>query len=262
MKPKAVFTSGGFVAVPTILAAKIRKIPIIAYESDSVAGISNKIAFRYAKIICLGYKEAVKKPKKKQEVVHTGTPIRSVLLKPNHEKTPEYLDRITKPILFFMGGSQGAKFLNDFVEKYAHELTKNFFIIHQHGPTHNPLTISDNYIGYSFIREELPFIYEKAGIVISRAGSVIAELASFKKSSILVPIPESANNHQYHNAKTLAKAQAAILVQQSSGHEFLYKKILELEDNDGLRKVLSNNIYKFYKPDAAKHIAKLIRKNI
>lgn len=257
LKPAILFTSGGYVAVPNILAAHWLKIPIIAYESDSVTGISNKIAFRYASTICLGYKDAYSTKK----IVHTGTPIRDSLLK-TKSSCPDYLKDISSPILFFLGGSQGAQFINDFVEEHIAELTKTFFVIHQHGPNNDSLPQTHNYKGYSFVHEELSYIYQQAELVVSRAGSVITELAAFKKPCILVPIPKSANNHQYHNARTLEKVQAAVLVQQSSGNDFLLDKIMELHRNEGLRKVLSENIFQFYHPDAAKKIAKIILQNL
>lgn len=248
-------------ALPVTIAAKLRGITIIVHESDIIPGLANKIAFPFATQICTSYEATTSHLKKHaSKVSYTGNPLRSELFKKS--APPTWLSNIKKPILLFLGGSQGAAFINQFVTEYGEELQKTFFIVQQYGPTNKPAHLKNSYKAFPFIKEELPALYDAAEIVVSRSGSILFELAAFKKPSVIIPLPTSANNHQYYNAKLFADAQAASLVQQNSGFGFLRDTILKLHENKGLREVLSKNINQFYKPQAVRSITDIIVKNL
>lgn len=220
-KPDIVFAKGGYVSVPVVLAARLLKIPIWIHESDRTPGLSTKITARFAKEIWLSFEESKSYFKKyKSANIHVvGNPIRKKLL----TGSPEIGFKLTglnpaKPVLLVIGGSTGAQFLNQFVQKNLKELLKVTQIVHITGAQKKAALVADTkgYFACEYLNEDLAHVYAMTTLALSRAGSGgIFELLALHKPMILVPLPKSASRgDQIENAEVFAKNGWAITVDQ------------------------------------------------
>ena len=205
-KPAVVFSKGGFVSVPVVLAAKHLHIPAIIHESDMTPGLANKLAMGGATKICCNFPETLKYLPEGKAVL-TGCPIRRELLEGDREKALSFTGLPgTKPILLIIGGSLGSVFVNKAVRGALNELLKDFEIIHLcgRGNLDDSLTGKTGYVQYEFISDELPDLFAAADMVISRAGAnAICELLALHKPNILVPLSLNASRgDQILNARS------------------------------------------------------------
>ena len=205
-KPAVVFSKGGFVSVPVVLAAKHLHIPAIIHESDMTPGLANKLAMGGATKICCNFPETLKYLPEGKAVL-TGCPIRRELLEGDREKALSFTGLPgTKPILLIIGGSLGSVFVNKAVRGALDELLKGFEIIHLcgRGNLDESLTGKTGYVQYEFISDELPDLFAAADMVISRAGAnAICELLALHKPNILVPLSLNASRgDQILNARS------------------------------------------------------------
>lgn len=195
-KPDIVFSKGGFVSVPVVIAAHFNKVPVIAHESDITPGLANKICVPYCDKICVTFPEALDKINS-QKAVLTGTPIREELLNGSRLKGLRFCNfQSDKPVLMAVGGSLGAKSINDSIRKNLKYLTQKFNIINICGKGNIDESLSDNpsYRQFEYVNEELPDLMAAADIVISRAGAnFIFELLALCKPNLLVPLPANAS---------------------------------------------------------------------
>lgn len=221
VKPKIIFSKGGFVALPVTIGARIKHVPVVLHESDFTPGLANKIAMRFCKKVCVSFEDTLKyiSPDKG---VYTGSPIRDDLLTGSAEKAAEYLDlpanRQGKPTVLVMGGSLGSLFINETLRDSLDTLLKKYNIIHICGKGHIDQAFSSKkgYMQYEYINEQLKDVFALADIVVSRAGAnSIFELASLCKPNILIPLPLSASRgDQILNAKNFAKRGFSIMLMQ------------------------------------------------
>ena len=226
IKPDVVFSKGGFVSVPVVLAARLRRIPAVLHESDMTPGLANRIAMRGAKKICCNFPETLSKLPADKGVV-TGTPIRQSLYNGSREKglslcgfSPEDQNKQT---LLVMGGSQGSVFINTAVREALPELQKSFRIIHLCGKGKKDEALSDrskypDYVQYEYIDKELPDIMAAADIVISRSGAnAICELLALSKPAILIPLALNASRgDQILNARSFEKQGFSYLLEEEN----------------------------------------------
>lgn len=228
--PDLIFSKGGYGSFPAVVAGWCLGIPIIMHESDVAPGLANKILSRFSQTVFVSFplKETEYFPF--QKMIFTGNPIRSDLLKINKEIAQKELSIVsTKPIILILGGSQGSFRINSLIFQILPQLIKKFEIIHQTGyadferaqeniATFIPKELQNHCHLYPFLNE----LQLKSGLclaecVISRAGAgIIFEIAAFKKPSILIPLPESAQNHQVKNAYAYAKSGAGIVIEESN----------------------------------------------
>ncbi len=190
-KPDVVFSKGGFVAVPVVLAAGHYHIPVIIHESDMTPGLANKICMRTAKKICCNFPETVKLLPADKAVL-TGTPIRRELLNGSRDAGFAFTGLSDdKPILLMMGGSTGSRAVNAGLRSALPQLLKEFHVIHLCGKGNLDSTLAQpGYIQYEYISDELKDLFAISDIVLSRAGAnAICELLALKKPNILVPLP-------------------------------------------------------------------------
>lgn len=214
-KPDIVFSKGGFVSVPVVVAASYLHIPVIIHESDMTPGLANKISMRYASKICCNFPETVRYLPQDKAVL-TGTPIRAALFDGSKAKGLSYTKLSDdKPILLVIGGSLGAVAINDAVRSALPDLLSTFNIIHLCGKGHLDLSLNNTkgYAQFEYISEQMPDIFAMTDIVISRAGAnAIAELLALKKPNILIPLPATqSRGDQILNAKSFV----------SSGYSYL-----------------------------------------
>ena len=204
-KPCLIFCKGGFVSWPVAAAGAMTHTTVILHESDMTPGLSNKLCVPFAKRVLTTFQDTVSYlPKDK--ALYTGTPIRASLTKGSREKGFELtgLDPDGKPVLMVIGGSSGAKALNDAVKDNLDTLLESFQIIHLYGSKNAfEAPKEEGYFSLAYASSELPDLYACADLALSRAGSnVINELLLLKIPALLVPLPLSVSRgDQILNAK-------------------------------------------------------------
>lgn len=235
VKPDILFSKGGFVAVPPVLAAFFCRVPIIIHESDYSPGLATKISSKVAKIICLTFEDTARYLPKKM-TVPTGTPIRKRLQHGEKEKGYAFTGFTDKkPVILVMGGSQGSKAINQALLQVLPELTKEYQIIHLvgKGNADNMPIEQEGYRCYEFLSEELADAFAITDFVISRAGSnAIFEFLALKKPMLLIPLPLSASRgDQILNAEYFAKkGYALVLPQEEISADRLLEAVKEIRD--------------------------------
>lgn len=207
-KPDLVFSKGGFVSVPVIIAAKSLKIPSIVHESDVTPGLANKISMKFANKMYTTFEETLKYvPKEKSDYI--GAIIREDLREGSKEEGYQltgFNDQL--PVLLIMGGSLGSKALNKAIRDNLDYLTKKYQIIHLTGKGHVDQNIKNaNYVQYEFVSNELMHFYAITDTVISRAGAnAIYEFATLKLPMLLIPLGlDQSRGDQIDNAKIFEK---------------------------------------------------------
>lgn len=230
LKPDLVFSKGGFVSVPVVMAAK-GKCPILCHESDYTPGLANRIASKYADKILVTFEDTLESAGKKG--VHTGTPIRQELFKGNRMNGFKFLGFTNeKPIILVMGGSLGAAALNDAVRSSLKELTSRYNIVHLCGKGKlDPNSNAPGYRQYEYIGRELPDLLASTDLIISRAGAnALFEFLALNKPNILVPLPKGASRgDQILNAEyARKKGYSIVLPQEELTPERLISDIDEL----------------------------------
>ena len=236
LKPDVVFSKGGFVTVPVVLAAKKRKIPAIIHESDMTPGLANKLCLSSATKICCNFPETVSTLPADKAVL-TGTPIRQELLHGDKEAARNFCDFSSdKPVLLVIGGSLGAASVNENVRKILPELLKEFQVIHLcgKGKTDSSLEHTAGYVQYEYIKEELPDLFALADIVISRAGAnAICELNALAKPNLLIPLSANASRgDQILNARSFERQGYSMVLEE--------EEITESVLMDSIRKLYEN----------------------
>lgn len=196
LNPDILFSKGGFVTVPVVLAAKSLKIPVIIHESDITPGLANKIAIPSAKKVCSNFPETMKYLPKEKAVL-TGTPIRSELFSGNKIKGLDFCNfTANKPAIMIIGGSTGSKVINDVVRGMLPTLLRDYQIIHicGKGNLDSELTNINGYVQYEYLKKELSDLFAASSLVISRAGAnAICELLALRIPHILIPLSQNAS---------------------------------------------------------------------
>ncbi len=233
IKPDLVFSKGGFVSVPVVMAAK-GKCPIVCHESDFTPGLANRIASRYADKILVTFEDTLKYTGGKG--IHTGTPIRRELFCGNSTSGLRFLGFSgEKPIILVMGGSLGAAALNDAIRASLYKLTQRFDIVHLCGKDKIDASIAvPGYRQYEYIGKELPDILAATTLIISRAGAnALFEFLSLNKPALFVPLPkEASRGDQLLNAEyARRKGYSMVLPQEDITPERLMHDIDELNGN-------------------------------
>lgn len=235
-KPNIVFSKGGFVSVPVVMAAHFCRIPVIAHESDITPGLANRIAAPYCDKVCVTFPESIKNIKGDKAVL-TGTPIRQALLKGSRAEGLKICGfKGEKPVALIIGGSLGSKVINDEVRVILKDLLKTYDVIHICGKNNidNSLLNLNGYKQFDYVSDELPHLMHAADIVISRAGAnTIFELLALKKPNILIPLSKkSSRGDQILNAASFEKSGYSVVIQEEElKADFLQNKINELYKN-------------------------------
>ena len=237
LKPDVVFSKGGFVSVPVVMAAR-GKCPVVCHESDYTPGLANKIASRYADTVCVTFEDTIRlsKPNIAKKMVHTGTPIRPELYDGVREKGLEAMGFDgKKPVLMVMGGSLGAAAVNEGVRAALPELLTRFDVVHLCGRGKADESVSfPGYRQFEYVSGELPDMLAATSVVISRAGAnAVFEFMSLGIPALLIPLPlEASRGDQILNADYVVKrGYAKKLDQKDITPELLAKLVFELQDN-------------------------------
>lgn len=279
-KPDVVVGTGGFASGPVLKAASAKGIPTLLQEQNSYAGITNKILSKKASKICVAY-EGMEKFFPKEKIILTGNPTRQDLVfdltdtealeVPFSKKEEGYtyfkLDKTKKTILV-IGGSLGARTINEAIGKGLQELANNNIqLVWQTGKGYfetakqQAASFNDKHIyAHEFI-SRMDLAYAIADIVISRAGaSSVSELCNLAKACILVPSPNVAEDHQTKNAMALVNKNAAILVKDSQASSLLINQAVDLLNNENKQLELKQQIKTLAFPNATSDIANEVLK--
>ncbi len=209
LKPDLVFSKGGFVAVPVVWAAWLRRIPVIIHESDAIPGLATRLTAPMAKKILLGFADAklgLEKWAKKIEVV--GNPVRAEIFEGKRERGLAWTGFSgNRPVLLVMGGSGGAQSLNESVMKEKAKLTEHFDVIHLTGAGKGEQVKEAHYLSFPYLKTELKDIYTITSIAVSRAGAnSLAELFALGIPALLFPLGlNSSRGDQWANAAAMQK---------------------------------------------------------
>ncbi len=271
-KPHAAVGVGGYASGPLLKVASKRGIPCLLQEQNSYAGLTNKLLAKRAQKICVAY-DGMAQFFDKEKVVLTGNPVRKdiVTIGDKREKAFEFFNLDpTKSTLFVMGGSLGARTINQSIlsglqllidsevqliwqtgKLYFDEITKRL----REYDTEN--------IRYFEFLKEMDYAYAAADMVISRAGALsISELCLVKKPVIFVPSPNVAEDHQTKNAQSLVHKKAALMVKDVDAPKMLVSEALRLFGDEVQMKALADNIGKMAKPNATEDIVEELIKLI
>ena len=220
LKPNIIFSKGGFVSVPVVLAAKKHNIPVIIHESDMTPGLANKIAIPAAKKVCANFPETIKYLPPEKAVL-TGTPIRRELFSGNRIKGLDLCGFTSnKPVILIIGGSSGSKAINDAIRGILPTLLQDYQIIHicGKGNLDDKWNRTAGYVQFEYCKEELSDLLAAADLVISRAGAnVICELLALRKPNILIPLPQnSSRGDQILNAESFERQGYSFLLREEN----------------------------------------------
>ncbi len=277
LAPDIIISKGGYGSLSVVICGWILRVPIFLHESDVIAGAVNRISAKFSLEIFVSFPIKKIKGLSRKKIISVGNPIRNEILKgfmnKDKQKAIEEL-AITgeKPVILILGGSQGAQRINDKILDILPEFLKDFEIIHQSGAKNFEQTRAE---AKMIISKELekyyhifPFLNEKdlinsyicSDLIVSRAGAgSIFEIAAIAKPSILIPLPESAQNHQIKNSYVYADTGASIVIEESNfTPHFFLGKLKYLFSNSEKMSIMSENAKKFSKPKAGNIIAQYL----
>ena len=246
LQPDIVFSKGGFVSVPVVVAAGRLKIPTIIHESDMTPGLANKLCIPSAVKVCYNFPET-KSHLPEGKAVVTGTPIRQELLSGDPQKGRDFTGFTSdKPVILIIGGSLGAQAVNTAVRNILPQLLPEFQVVHLcgKGKKDESLTGLTGYVQYEYIEKELADLFAMADIVISRAGAnAICELQALKKPNLLIPLSANASRgDQILNARSFEKQGfSMVLEEEEITDQVLLDAVKKLfENRDTYRRAMEN----------------------
>lgn len=218
LKPDVIFSKGGFVSVPVVIAGKQCRVPTIIHESDMTPGLANKLAIPSASKVCCNFPETLSHLPKDKAVL-TGSPIRRELLSGDRDAALKFCKlSADKPVILIIGGSLGSVVVNSAVRAILPELLKDFQVIHLcgKGKTDDSLKDLKGYVQFEYIQKELKDLFALADIVISRAGAnAICELLALHKPNLLIPLSANASRgDQILNARSFERQGFSIVLEE------------------------------------------------
>ncbi len=271
LAPDLIFSKGGYGSIPAVLAGWILWVPIFLHESDATPGLSNRFLSKFALKVFVSFAKTEYFPPKK--MILTGNPIRKELLAGSKEEAKNLFKlSYQKPIILILGGSQGAQRINDLILVILPDLLGNFEIIHQCGEKNLkevkveanvviPEELKNYYHLFPFLKEtELAHAFAACDLIVSRAGSgSIFEILATGKPSILIPLPEAAQNHQLKNAYSYAETGATTVIEEENLKPFFFlERIKYLLSHPIELENMAKKSGEFAKPEAAREIAENI----
>lgn len=247
IKPHIVFSKGGFVTVPVILACRLNGIPVICHESDLTPGLANKISMPFSSRICVTFPETLEHIRS-DKAVCTGLPIREQILQGKAARGLQMCDfHSQKPVLLIMGGSLGAKRINQALRGSLEQLLPRFQIIHICGKGHSEPSLDGvpGYRQFEYVKDELPDLLACADLVVSRAGSTsIFEFLALRKPMLLIPLSrEASRGDQILNAESFRNmGYSKVLYEEDLSPQTLVSAVSDLyEERVRMQEQMSRN---------------------
>lgn len=274
--PDVLFSTGGYAAFPTLWAARILSIPVVIYDADATPGRVSMWSSKFAKWVGIAHAEAAQMypANIRDRIARVGHPIRHEIEHPAKEGGYEFLKLDeSAPVIFIMGGSQGATAINGTVLDALPELVQEYNVVHQAGTANQKEAglIASVVLKDSQFKERYKVfgllntlaLRMAAGVstlIISRAGSgTIFEIASWGIPAILIPIPREVSRDQTENAFSYARIGACTVIeQQNLSPHVLVAEIRRIMQNKELQAKMAESARSFAKPDAARKIASVL----
>lgn len=270
--PHAVLAMGGFTAAPPVLAAKKFGAKTFLHESNTIPGRANRFLARFVDQAFVGFPEAAQRLRAR-DIIVTGTPVRQ-----QFTPRPAAACRAVlgldpaRPVVLVTGGSQGASGVNELILAALPALADRanaWQFLHLTG-ANDAAKVRAAYAAHGFRAVVQPFLAEMelalhaATAAVSRAGaSSLAEIAALRLPTLLVPLPTAADNHQFHNARALARTGAARMLEQNEGTpEKTAASLRELMEAAAVRTEIQAALAKWRAPKAAVKIAETILKAV
>jgi UDP-N-acetylglucosamine--N-acetylmuramyl-(pentapeptide) pyrophosphoryl-undecaprenol N-acetylglucosamine transferase len=268
--PDVIFSKGAYSSFPVLFAARILRIPVVVHESDSAPGRTNAWAAKFAQRIAVSYPEAAKYFDSKKVAV-TGNPVRkSIQMLPARDDARKFLNLMEDiPTILILGGSLGAKIINDQIMSILPALVEKYYVIHQVGKANieeilgtSGVVLTDNklknrYRPFDYLDDlNMSMSAGASSLIVSRAGSAIFEIAYWGIPSIIIPIADTNGDHQRQNAYNYARSGGAIVIEEINlSPNILLSEITRIMDDNNLQKKMSEGAKSFIKGDAADLIA-------
>ena len=242
LRPQVIFSKGGFVSVPAVLAGAVRRVPVVMHESDMTPGLANKICKPFAKCICTTFPECAQKIGRKG--IQTGTPLRAPLFSGRRDAGLSLCGfRGDKPVLVMIGGSLGAQSVNAVLREALPVLTRRFDVAHLCGAGNlaPELMGIGGYCQFEYLTDELPDLLACADLLLSRAGSnSLSEIMALGKPALLIPYHSGRGDQVLNAASLKARGLAHVLPQSELDAERLVSELEALwTDRDSIRQRLS-----------------------
>lgn len=218
LKPDVIFSKGGFVSVPVVMAGGRRHVPTIIHESDMTPGLANKLSIPSATKVCCNFPETLEHLPENKAVL-TGSPIRQELLTGDKSAALKFCGLTgDKPVILIIGGSLGSVVVNNAVRLILPELLQDFHIVHLCGKGKVDASLKDlkGYVQFEYIQDELKDLFALTDIVISRAGAnAICELMALRKPNLLIPLSANASRgDQILNARSFERQGFSIVLEE------------------------------------------------
>ena len=256
-KPDLIFSKGGFVSVPPVIAGWFLRVPIITHESDIVPGLANRIISRFSKKSLVSFYHS-KKYFSEKKVILTGSPVREEILQGDKNRARKIFNLNENiPTILIFGGSQGARKINKVILKSLPLILETFQVIHSCGnKNYEKLKIEveeknlkniSRYKIYPFLSSELKDAFALSDLVISRAGAnSLFEIIALEKPSIIIPLSNSANNHQVENANFFQKRGMLINLNEKELNEKILTELLfKLFNENKIRADMIDKMHKY-----------------
>ncbi|MBU2635449.1 undecaprenyldiphospho-muramoylpentapeptide beta-N-acetylglucosaminyltransferase [Patescibacteria group bacterium] len=273
ISPDVIFSKGGYGSIATSICGRILMVPIFLHESDISPGLANRITGKFALEIFISF--PIKKTEyfSAKKMLSVGNPVRKEILNGSKEGAKKLFNLTgEKPVILILGGSQGAQRINDKILSILPNILKDYEIIHQTGQRNfeqvrkeADVVITEDFKKYyhpfPFLNEtEIANAYSAADLIVSRAGAgTIFEIALMGKPSILVPLPESAQDHQVKNAYAYAENGASLVIEEANLRpHFVLERIKNLFSQPERLEQIAERAKEFSRPNAARIIAEYI----
>lgn len=278
--PDVVLATGGYVAVPPVVAAGLLKIPVLIHEQTTQIGLANRICARFANRIALSWEAALAAldPKLQERAWVAGNPVRPQIFGGVASNAVEHFGLSDEflPVVYITGGSLGARVLNRAVEECLPELVQIARVVHQCGAQENeserdfdrltrarlllPEAMQRRYALTPFVKEELRDVLALADLVIGRAGAgTVTELCAVGKAALYVPLVPTGGDEQTKNARMAKSVGAArVLKQDECDGPRLLNAVCELLSNGSGLKQMEEAAKTLARPNAAREIARAV----
>ena len=270
LNAQVVFSKGGFVALPVVLAAWLKRIPVIAHESDLSPGLANRLSFPFVNKMCFSFAVASQCFKNQTKIEVTGTPLREALFKGCKSRGLSLCDfNRARPCLLVMGGSQGSLKLNQILRESLPRLSQHYQIIHLCGKANLDASLLNwpNYRQFEYANQELADLFAASDFVISRAGAnSLYEILALEKPHLLIPLPlKSSRGDQIQNALYFKQQGISrVLEEDALTSERFWLAIEELnqQKEEIIRRINGLHINELHIKSASLKIIDLIEKQI
>lgn len=268
LRPALLFSKGGYVSVPPVLAARILHIPVFAHDSDVDPGLATRINSHFAERIFVAYEEsrAFFPASRQSAIVVSGNPIRAEITRGNAERGRKFVGASNgKPMLLVLGGSLGARQVNELIRESSSSLRRYYHIAHQTGAEDAVSPTGQDHFVVDFFGSEYPDVLAAADLVVARAGGgTVWEIAAQGKPAILIPLDTSSSRgDQLKNARRLEKYGAAIVLEgDDATAASLSAHARRLAENPDERDRMGVAAHRLASVDAAECIAAAIAQRV